>query len=332
MADQSRPTIRDVAARAGVSYQTVSRVINDSGGVRPVTQARVEAAIQELGFRPNAIAQFMATGSTRTLTCLSPNLTDYTFACIIEGAEQEARLQGYLLFSASAPDEPTFDLLVDQMIASRRTEGLLVINPYADSRYTLLPQSVPTVFVGARPREESVDSVALDDVGAGRLATQHLLARGHRRIGLICGPGAEDCTQDRLAGYRVALAEAGISSDESLVMEGDWSATSGYQALAKLVELDAPPTAIFAQNDRMAVGVLRAARDRGLRVPQDLAVIGVDDMPLASYFDPPLTTLRQDLFAIGRQAAQLVIQAVEQPDSPRQHLLLPAELVARQST
>lgn len=332
MADQSRPTIRDVAARAGVSYQTVSRVINDSGGVRPATEARVEAAIAELGFRANAIAQFMATGSTHTLTCLSPNLTDYTFACIIEGAEQEARQQGYFLFSASAPDEATFDLLVDQMIASRRTEGLLVINPYADDRFTLLPHAVPTVFVGARPREESVDSVALDDIGAGRLATQHLLARGHRRIGLICGPAMEDCTQDRLAGYQAALADAGIPSDDALVMEGDWSATSGYQALTRLLELDTPPTAIFAQNDRMAVGVLRAARDRGLHIPQDLAVIGVDDMPLASYFDPPLTTLRQDLYAIGRRAAQLVIQAVEQPDSPRQHLLLPAELVVRQST
>ena len=157
MAEQSRPTIRDVAAHAGVSYQTVSRVINDSGSVRPATQARVEAAIAELGFRANAIAQFMATGSTRTLTCLSPNLTDYTFACIIEGAEQEARQQGYFLFSASAPDESTFDLLVDQMIASRRTEGLLVINPYADNRFTLLPDTVPTVFVGARPRAESVE-------------------------------------------------------------------------------------------------------------------------------------------------------------------------------
>ena len=332
MADQSRPTIRDVAARAGVSYQTVSRVINSSGGVRPATQARVEAAIAELGFRANAIAQFMATGSTHTLTCLSPNLTDYTFACIIEGAEQEARQHGYYLFSASAPDESTFDRLIDQMITSRRTEGLMVINPYADDRFTLLPHAVPTVFVGARPREESVDSVALDDVGAGRLATQHLLARGHRRIGVICGPAMEDCTQDRLEGYQAALTDAGISCDNALVMEDDWSATSGYRALTRLLELDSPPTAIFAQNDRMAVGVLRAARDRGLDIPQDLAVIGVDDMPLASYFDPPLTTLRQDLYAIGRQAAQLVIQAIEQPDAPRQHLLLPAELVVRQST
>ncbi|MEZ4767967.1 MAG: LacI family DNA-binding transcriptional regulator [Caldilineales bacterium] len=332
MAEQSRPTIRDVAARAGVSYQTVSRVINGSDGVRPATRVRVEAAIDELGFRPNAIAQFMATGSTHTLTCLSPNLTDYTFACIIEGAEQEARQQGYFLFSASAPDEATFDLLLDQMVASRRTEGLLVINPYADRRFTLLPDTVPTVFVGARPREESVGSVALDDVGAGRLATRHLLDLGHRRIGLICGPDEEDCTQDRLSGYLDALAAAGVTGDPGLIMEGDWSATSGYQALARLLELDSPPTAIFAQNDRMAVGVLRAARDRGLRIPEDLAVIGVDDMPLASYFDPPLTTLRQDLYAIGRQAAQLVIQTVEHPESPRQHLLLPAELVVRQST
>lgn len=329
---QSRATIRDVAALAGVSHQTVSRVINDDARVRPATRQRVQAAIDELEFRPNAIARFMATGSTRTLTCLAPNLTDYTFARIIEGAEHEARRQGYALFSASAADEDSFADLVDQLVTSGRTEGLLVINPYADGRHRHLPEHVPTVFVGARPREEAVDSVALDDEGAALTATEHLLALGHRRIGLICGPMSEDCSQDRLAGYQAALAGAGLPVDPCLIDEGDWSATSGYQAFQRLARLSTPPTAIFAQNDRMAVGVLRAAREAGLRVPGQLAVIGCDDMPLASYFDPSLTTMRQDLAKIGCQAAQLLIRAVENPDAPRQHLRLPAELIVREST
>jgi LacI family transcriptional regulator len=329
---QSRPTIRDVASLAGVSYQTVSRVINGSDRVKPETRARVEAAIAELDYRPNAIARFMATGSTRTLTCLAPNLTDYTFACIIEGAALEARQQGYSLFAASAADEDTFADLVDQMVTSRRTEGLMVINPYADRRHTLVPDNVPTVYVGARPRDESVDSVALDDQAAGCTATEHLLALGHQRIGLITGPLVEDCSQDRLAGYRQALHTGSLPFDPCLVVEGDWSATSGYQAFMTLARVDRPPTAVFAQNDRMAVGVIRAARDLGLQVPAEIAVVGVDDMPLASYFDPPLTTVRQDLHAIGRAAARLLMSTVEQPEAAHQHLRLPAELVVRQSS
>jgi LacI family transcriptional regulator, repressor for deo operon, udp, cdd, tsx, nupC, and nupG len=329
---QSRATIRDVAALAGVSHQTVSRVINADDQVRPATRQRVEAAIAQLSFRPNAIARFMATGSTHTFTCLAPNLTDYTFARIIEGAEQEARRHGYYLFSASAHNEDTFAILVDQLVTSGRTEGLLVINPYADERHRHLPDHVPTVYVGARPREEAVDSVALDDEGAAITATEHLLALGHRRIATICGPMSEDCSQDRLAGYQAALAAAGLSADPDLIIEGDWSATTGHEAFQRLMRLAHPPTAIFAQNDRMAIGVLRAAREAGLHVPDDLAVIGVDDMPLASYFDPPLTTMRQDLVEIGCQAAHLLIRAVENPGAERQHLRLPAELIVRKST
>jgi LacI family repressor for deo operon, udp, cdd, tsx, nupC, and nupG len=329
---QSRATLRDVAVLAGVSHQTVSRVVNRDQRVRPVTRQRVEAAIAELDFRPNAIARFMATGSTRTFTCLAPNLTDYTFARIIEGAEQEARRHGYYLFSASAGDEDTFATLVDQLVTSGRTEGLLVINPYADGRHRHLPDNVPTVYVGARPRDEAVDSVALDDEGAAFAATEHLLALGHRRIGLICGPMSEDCSQDRLAGYQAALAAAGLPIDPCLIDEGDWSATSGYQAFQRLARLPTPPTAIFAQNDRMAVGVLRAAREAGLHVPDQMAVVGFDDMPLASYFDPSLTTMRQDLVEIGRQAAQLLISAIKNPGAQRQHLCLPAEMIIREST
>lgn len=325
----SRPTIRDVASLAGVSHQTVSRVINGEARVRPETREKVQAAIRSLGFRPNAIARSMATGATRTFICLSPNLTDYTFACIIEGAQTEARSQGYSLFSASAQDAEQFADLVSQLIGSARADGLMVINPYADDRFAFVPAGVPTVFVGARPRAIAVSSVALDDVEVGKIATQHLLARGHRHIAMITGPGAEDCTQDRIRGYEMALHEAGAPINREWRCEGDWSASSGYAACMGMAGRAERPTAVFAQNDRMAVGVIRAGRDLGLRIPEDLAVIGVDDMPLASYFDPPLTTMRQDLPAIGQQAARLLIEAVDQPAAPVQHLLVPAQLIVR---
>jgi LacI family repressor for deo operon, udp, cdd, tsx, nupC, and nupG len=328
----SHPTIRDVAARARVSHQTVSRVINSDPRVGVETRARVEAAIAKLGYHPNANARSMARGRTHVLACISPNLTDYTFAQLIEGAETEARQLGYFLLSASAPDTVAFTALIEQTLSARRADGLMVINPYADARHSLVPHNAPAVFVGARPRAVAVASVALDDEGAARAATRHLIDLGHRQIAVITGPLAEDCSQDRCAGYRAALEAAGIACDPALVIEGDWSASSGHGAVMRLSRSGRLPTAVFAQNDRMAMGVMRAARDLGLTVPQHLAVIGVDDMPLASYFDPPLTTMRQDMACIGQTAVRLLIQAIEDPAARPEHISLPAELVVRQST
>lgn len=328
----SRVTIRDVAARAGVSHQTVSRVINGYERVNPETRQRVEHAIAELEYSPNAIARFMARGKSHTLACISPNLTDYTFACIIEGAEIEARRQDYFIISASAHDTPTFQSLIDELVSSRRTDGLLVINPYIDERHTLLPGNVPIVYLGAQSRCESNDSVCLDEELAGWTATQHLLDLGHKQIVLLRGPIQEDCSLDRQAGYQNALEMAGIKFDPTLIESGDWSATSGYEAIQRLFARNKHFTAIFAQNDRMAVGAIRALREAGKLVPQDISVIGFDDMPLAAYFDPSVTTMRQDMHAIGQEAARLLINRIDNPDSPPEQIRFAAQLIVRSST
>lgn len=326
------PTIRDVAKQAGVSRQTVSRVINGDARVAPETRSRIEQTIAEMGYRPNAIARSMARGRSLTLACLAPNLIDYTFASIIEGAETEARQRGYFMLSSSVPDESGFAALVEQLVPHRRVDGMLVINPYSDNRHRLLPQAFPLVYIGDRPRTENVASVGLDDLDAARQATQHLLVLRHRQIASISGPLVEACSQDRCTGYVEALRAAGLEPDPVLQIEGDWSATSGYQALLHWCQAGRLPSAVFAQNDRMALGVLRAARELNLDVPGQLAVIGIDDMPLASYFDPPLTTMRQDMFGIGREAVRLLLETIEQPDLPRRHPRLRAALVVRQST
>jgi len=329
---RSTATIRDVAALAGVSHQTVSRVINGKERVNPETRQRVELAIHELGYAPNAIARFMAHGRTRTFVCCAPNLTDYTFACIIEAAESEARQAGYFVIAASAPNAETFAELVDQLISSRYAEGLIVINPYADERHRYLPPDIPTVLIGARPRPGQFDFIYLDEEEGGRSATEHLIKLGHTHILHITGPHQEDCTSDRLSGYRSAMHEAGIEVPPEWVIEGDWSATSGYQAVQSWQALGLSYSAIFTQNDRMAVGTIRALRDQGRRVPDDVSVVGFDDMPLASYFDPPLTSMRQDIHFNGRQAARLLIRRLDNPQAPPQHLFHPAELVIRCST
>jgi DNA-binding LacI/PurR family transcriptional regulator len=328
----SRPTIRDVAREAGVSHQTVSRVINQSETVLPETRVRVQEAIEALGFRPSAIARSMAQGRTSTLACIAPNLTDFTFASIIEGAEHKARQLGYFLLSSSAEDPEAFHTLVDQLVGHSRVDGLLVINPYADERYKFISSNFPVVFVGARARKGGNDSVSLDDHKAAYDATRHLIELGHRNIAHISGPIEEDCSTDRSNGYLRAMEEAGLPVDPSTIINGDWSATSGRDALFHLADQGQLPTAVFAQNDRMALGVLSAAREIGVKVPAQLAVIGIDDMPLSSYFDPPLTTMHQDMPLIGQEAARMLIRSIDHPSKRHRHIKLSAQLVVRQST
>jgi LacI family repressor for deo operon, udp, cdd, tsx, nupC, and nupG len=328
----THPTIRDVARHAGVSHQTVSRVINGRDDVLPETRALVEASIETLGYRPSAIARSMARGLTHTLACISPNLTDYTFACVIEGAETEARQRGYFMLSSSATDPEAFRELVDELVGHRRVDGLIIINPYADKRFEHIPRNFPVVFVGARAHEEPISSVCLDDKKAAYEATRHLISLGHTNIAMVTGPMEEDCSQDRTEGYQRALREAGIEVDETMIIEGDWSATSGQSALLSFVEQGRIPSAVFAQNDRMAMGLLRAARDVNLKVPAQLAVIGVDDMPLSSYFDPPLTTMRQDMPLIGQKATHILLDILQSKNTELRELKLPAQLIVRQST
>jgi LacI family transcriptional regulator len=330
-----RVTIKDVAAQAGVSYQTVSRVINDKGEVSPEVRTRVHAAIADLGYRPSAIARSMVRGRTRTLGCIAPNLTDYTFACILEGAKSEARQHGYFLLTSSAEHESEAAALCDEMLSSGRVDGLFVINPYADERYRCFEQSVAhsaaIVYSGARSRHPSIPSVRLDDETGGYQATRHLIALGHRHIAVIAGPASEDCVTDRSAGYVRALAEVGQPYRAEWIVHGDWSATAGYDAMQHLINSGFQFSALFAQNDRMAVGAIKAARERGWGVPHNLAVVGFDDMPLASYFDPPLTTVCQNILEHGRQAARLLIERIENPQAPVRQVVIPCELVVRQS-
>lgn len=329
--NSGKVTIRDVAARAGVSHQTVSRVINDSRHVLPETRERVLAAMNELGYRPNAIARSLAAGQSYLLGCIAQNLTDYTFACIIEGAERYAREAGYYTLSSSAEDELTFKSLIEQLVRTGRVDGLIVTQPYLDQRFQYLPRDIPVVLVGARAREHGFCSVMIDNAEGTRLALQHLLELGHRQIAMITGPQIEDCVLDRTHAYLTTLEDLSMPFDPRYLVQGDWSASSGYDAVKTWLAQQLPFTAIYAQNDRMAIGAIRALHEHGLRVPEDVSVVGFDDMPLAAYFDPPLTTVRQDMYAIGREAARLLLQALEGQSCATQVLITP-QLIVRQST
>jgi LacI family transcriptional regulator len=329
-----RATIKDVAAQAGVSRQTVSRVLNENDYVANETRARVLAAVAELDYRPNAVARSMVTGRTHMLGCVLPNLTDYTFAIYIESAQAEARRRGYFILTGSAPTEADVESLLEEML-DRRVDGLLVFNPRADYRYRcflpLIEKGVAVVYLGNTPCDEPVSWIKCDDREGGYQATHYLIDLGHAVVATIIGPTNEECTLERLEGYRQALAQAGLEFDPALMVSGDWSPTSGYQAAQQLLAAGQSFSAIFTQNDLMAVGAIRALREAGLRVPDDVSVIGFDDIPLASYLDPPLTTLRQPMEESGRQAARMLIETIQDPNRSSEGVLIHARLIERTS-
>jgi LacI family transcriptional regulator, repressor for deo operon, udp, cdd, tsx, nupC, and nupG len=222
--------------------------------------------------------------------------------------------------------------LVGELIGRRRVDGIVVFNPYMDRNHTRLPQDIPVVYCSGRKREDTRYSIYLDNYGGARVATQHLLSLGHIRIAEITGPLVEDCAQERHQGFVSALYEHGLQPEAALTVEGDWSATSGYRILESWHRAGTLPTAIVAQNDRMAIGVISAARSAGIPVPERLSVVGFDDMPLSSYFHPPLTTIRQDTFMLGREAVRLLLKVIRDRNLDPQHLQFPCELVAREST
>ncbi|MAT44971.1 MAG: hypothetical protein CL609_21775 [Anaerolineaceae bacterium] len=329
---RKRVTIRDVAKSAGVSHQTVSRVINGRDDVSPETRDLVKKTIKSLGYLPNASARSLAAGRTNTLACIAPNLVDFTFAALIEGAELMARQHGYFLMAASAPDARDFRKVLNQLYESSRIDGVLVINPFIDERTVYLPKDFPTVFIGDVSKNEEIGWVALDDVKAGYMAAKHLLDLGHRDILCITGLQNEACTKDRNQGIFQAFAEYGVPLDSEKIINGDWAATSAYQAVESALKNNMKFTAVLAENDRMAIGAMRAFRDAGFSVPDQYSVIGIDDMPLASYFDPPLTTIQQNVTEIGKEAAEMLIQKIAQPELKGQSSRFSVQLIQRKST
>jgi len=328
-----RFTIRDVANEANVSRQTVSRVINNYPDVASETRERVNQVIKRLGYQPDPIARSMR-GITYTLGCITPNLSDFNFSSIVEAAQTEARKNGWFILTGSAQYENDVQPLLNEMMI-RRVDGLIVINPRDDGRYKyllpLIEQSIPIVYIKNTPRDEKVSAVCLDDKTGGYLAAKHLLDLGHTAIATILGPKNEECTGDRLEGYLQAYKEAGLTPDPRLTKQGNWSAISGSRAVEQLLTEKVPFTAVFAQNDQMAVGAISHLHGIGMRVPRDISVIGYDDIPLSSFFDPPLTTVRQPMDRFGRISAQLLIEAVKEQKYQPQVVRLDPELIVRKS-
>jgi DNA-binding LacI/PurR family transcriptional regulator len=297
------PTIRDVAARAGVSHQTVSRVINDNPQVTPATRERVLAAIRDLAFVPSPLARGLISNQTRSLGVVAEDISDQFFARMAAGAEAEARRRGYYLMIGSVePDDDEAGYL--RLMLERRVEGLIVARPSVPLSAEALSAGIPLVAVGVGARTD-VPVVDVDNRRGGYDATKHLLEHGHRRIATITGPAAWPSAAARLEGYRDALQEAGAT--ELVERAHGWGLEDGVAAASRLLEQEADFTGLFAHSDLIALGAIRRLREAALRVPDDVSVVGYDDLPIADYVEPALTTVHQPMREVGALAAGLLL-------------------------
>ncbi|MCM2430663.1 LacI family DNA-binding transcriptional regulator [Streptomyces sp. RKAG337] len=325
------PVMADVARVAGVSHQTVSRVLNGASHVREETRDRVLAAIRQLDYRPNSAARALVTRRSQTLGVVSFGSVLYGPASMLDGIEQAARSAGYFVSVASlrSLDSRSVQEAVDRL-RDQGVEGIAVIAPQtsAVSAIGKLSTVVPVVAVGSGS-ESRVPVVAIDNESGALAATRHLLDLGHTTVHHVAGPPGWLETTARQNGWRKALKAAGAPVPP--VRSGDWSARSGYEAGLGLAA-DPAVTAVFCANDHMALGLLRALHESGRAIPGDISVVGFDDISEAAYFSPPLTTVRQDFGELGRRALELLVEELNGAGHSRQHILLPPEMVLRRST
>ena len=325
-------TIEDVAARSGVSIATVSRVLSGSVPARPATRERVLAAARELNYRPSAVARALKLRSTRTFGLLITDIENPFFPQLVSAIEAEAVARGYGLVLCNTSDDPARELASLDLLIERRVDGIMVASSRAMRRHAALLRriGVPVVLLNSG-RVDGLPSIDTAQRRGARLAADHLLELGHRRIGHITAPRTNAAAADRLAGVRDAVRAFGDDA-ELFVADGDSHVSGGAAAAARLVTI-ARCTGIVCYNDLTAIGALRGVRSSGLRVPEDVGIVGFDDIHLAAWIDPPLTTVRQPTGAMGRWAVERLFGLATGADSDEPASVhLEPELVVRGST
>jgi LacI family transcriptional regulator len=331
----SRATIRDIARHAGVSVATVSRVINGRPDVSAETRESVLRHVRAHNFSSNRNARALSVGRTGLVGFTVPNAYAEYFTLILSGAAEALYEQDMRVVLCPTLHEHEREVTLLDRLMQGTTDGAILLLPTETSDELKALQAHGYPFVVADPRfpiDEGIPAVSAAHWAGAKAATDHLLALGHRRIGLITGDRGWAATEGRVDGYNTALAAAGVMPTPELVVEGDFMIESGRTAALRLLDLAEPPTAIFAANDNMAVGAIQAARARGLRVPEDLSIVGYDDSEQASIVTPALTTVRQPLEELGRTAVSLLTRVLDKQRVEALHVELATKLVVRDST
>ena len=326
-------SIKDIALAAGVTAGTVSRALHDSPRVNPETRKRIQSIAEEMGYVPSAVARSLVTNRTYTIGVVVTTITDLFFAEIVHGVEETASRFGNSVVLAVSRGRPERELEAIRSLRERRVDGIILISGCsgADSLCSEVTAGVPVVIINNAHEEHVRHSVEADNVGGGTIAVRHLLDLGHRWIAHIAGPASEWDAVERRRGYEQALQERGLPVDPSLVVRGDSRPTGGIEAMEQLLTLSHSPTAVFCYNDATAIGAMRAAHRAGWSIPRNLSVVGFDDIDLAPFLEPPLTTVAQPKQQMGESAVKMILELVAGAENV-QDCVLPSQLVVRDST
>jgi LacI family transcriptional regulator len=326
-------TIKDVAREAGVSTATVSRVFNNVGPVHETTRQHVNLVARRLKYAPSALGRGLSMKRTDAIGLLLPDLFGEFFSEVLRGSDQTAQQSQYhLVVSSSHTNKEEIRAALKMMRG--RVDGLVIMSPHIDAETLTenLPQSLPVVLLNCYVESQGFDSLNIDNFGGAYAMTRHLISHGHKRIAVIKGIEGNFDAAERLRGHRRALQESGLPVDLALQLPGSFSEASGYDAARRLLQLTPRPTAIFACNDSMAIGALSALRDAGVQIPEEIALTGFDDIPIASYLTPSLTSVQVGIHHLGVRAIETLLHAVRNKNTHRkQQLLLETTLTLRES-
>ncbi|MES0857486.1 LacI family DNA-binding transcriptional regulator [Geobacillus sp. G4] len=325
-------SIKDVAKRANVSTATVSRVLRNAGNVTEETRQRVLEAIEALNYQPNVLGRYLRRMETETVLVVVPDITNPFFSKVLRGIEAVALKHGYQVLLGDTQNDVRLEEQYLNLLPQRQVDGMIFLTARIGKELVEeMARQFPIVLACEYLEGADIPTVSIDNISSARKATEHLIRLGHCRIAHLSGPMNIILSRDRLRGYQQALAQHELEADAALVQEGDFTYESGYNLTLKLLALEKPPTAIFAANDEMAIGAIKAVRHRGGRVPDDVAVVGFDDIQMASIFEPSLTTIAQPMFEIGQKAMELLLALIEGTSARRRQLVLPDRLVIRDS-
>jgi DNA-binding LacI/PurR family transcriptional regulator len=327
--------IKDIAQALGISVSTVSRALRDAHDVNPETRQRVIALTEKLNFKRNNNAAALASGNTKNIGVVLPFITNYYFATVISGIQEEAYEHGYTIILYVTNDDVAREKKLLENMATTSLDGLLIsISSHSnmiDHFKRLLDNDVPLVFFDRVPHDITASKVMQSDFDGAYMATRHLISRGFRRIAHLAGPAELAFTQERLRGYRMALSEAEIAVNEDYIVFSDFSQQDGQEDTEKLLALANPPNGIFAVNDRKAVGAIQTLKRAQLDVGNKVAVIGFTNDPIATIIEPNLTTIEEPAFEIGRQSCRLLIKHIKNHNFEAHEIVLPCALIERDS-
>jgi LacI family transcriptional regulator, repressor for deo operon, udp, cdd, tsx, nupC, and nupG len=322
----------DVAKLANVSTATVSRVIQNPSAVKEKTRIKVLQAIEELNYQPNILARYFRRTETKTILVMVPSIMNNVFPQMIAGIDLIASQSGYKVLLGNTYQEPDKAYSYIDELKQKQVDGMILLTTRLDYQIISdLANDYPVVLASDYIEGLTAPTVAIDNISSARDAVEHLLQLGHRRVGMITGPLDIPLSRDRLKGYRQALLEHDIGVENVLIQEGDHSVESGFNQMNKFLALNQTPTAIFAANDSMAMGAVKAVKAQGLRVPEDVAVVGFDNIQFSEIFEPALTTIAQPLIEMGKRSMELLLKQIKgEPLTKKQHVL-DTKLIIRDS-